>query len=107
MKRIILALAFLTSGIQVASAEAENISEGKILEIRVLNIGIEVLQENAVFPEGCDKAKYFGVTSDREGEYYMLLQPLLAAYQSGRDVRLKTGSCIKGITADIEEVWLK
>ena len=106
MKKIVLALAFLTLGIQVANAEAENISKGKILEMRVTERFIRVFQENATYPQECD-SQYFIVLKPGKGDF-SLLDVLLTAYQSGRDVRFKTSSeCVDGIYAQIEEIWLK
>ena len=107
MKKIVLALAFLTLGIQVANAEAENISEGKILEMRVTERFIRVFQENATYPQECDNDRYFIILNPGKGDF-SLLDVLLTAYQSGRDVRFKTSSeCVDGIYAQIEEIWLK
>ena len=107
MRKIILLLVFLTSSIQLASAEPENISEGKILEIRVTENIVRVVQENATYPEGCDDVKFFRVpTSDKRQGIFL---SILAAYQSGLNVRLKTSKCIvlRGLNVDIIEVLLK
>ena len=114
MKRIVLAivlaLAFFTSSIQITNAEAENISEGKILEMRVTERIIRVFQENATYPQECDNDRYFIIFNSGKGDF-SLLDVLLTAYQSGWDVRFKTSSeCVVGVdgtTAQIEEIWLK
>ena len=107
MRIIILSLVFLTSSIQLANAEPENISEGKILEIRVTENIVQVVQENATYPEGCDNVKFFRVPTS--GKRQSLFLSILAAYQSGLNVRLKTSKCIVsgGFNVDITEVLLK
>ena len=111
LKIFFLALLLLFFGMKEASAE--NISKGKITRITVTELSVTVVQENATYPKKCEITDYFSVprlsgraTSESGGQYVML-QPLLIAYQSGLSVRLKTDSCRYGGSAKVMEVTLE
>ena len=110
-KKMPLALLLLFFGMKKASAE--NISEGKIIKIKVANESVTIVQENAIYPKRCEITNYFSVpraagrvTGDAK-EDFVMLQPLLIAYQSGLSVRLKTDSCRYGGSAKVMEVTLE
>ena len=111
LKKMSLALLLLVFGTKEASAE--NISVGKITKITVTNESVNIVQENAAYPKKCKTTDYFfvpraagRVTGDAK-EDFVMLQPLLIAYQSGLSVRLKTDSCRYGGSAKVMEVTLE
>ena len=108
VKKIILALTFLTSSVSVANAD--DLSQGKISEIRVKNDDVRIFLENATYPDGCSNIEYLSLPgqggADVETHYYSMFATLLTAYQSGQNIHFKIGSCAYNY-APIIEVWLR
>ena len=104
MKKIILAIIFSIISMPIANAQSTT-SKGKISEIRVSNRKVDVVQENAVYPEDCSDLGYFMLSVPAKNEFSTLM-PILIAYQSGKEVTLKVSSCNAGIPF-VDEVILQ
>ena len=105
MKKNILALTFLILGMPIANAQDTVVSKGKISEIRVSNEGVDIVQENAIYPEGCTNPQFFRLNVPGKNEFSTLM-PILIAYQSGKEVILKVPPCQYSIPF-VDEVILQ
>ena len=91
VEKLILAFVFLISS--TSSANAEYVSKGKIVEIRVGEKGsIGIVRESNANQENCSDARKFFISGTYENSMPMLTA-ILAAYQSNREVTFQTNSC--------------
>lgn len=104
MKKAVLAISLLTSFASVANAQ--NLSEGKISEIRVQYNRILVSQQGFSNPLGCSKTDYLMLPQSDNIHHKNMYATLLAARSSGQAVRIKSGECGSGGYSVISEVWL-
>ena len=110
MKKTIICLAILALFPSVVNASEENFSKGKITGIKIEGRWIEVIQENAKYPDKCSNSEswYLFRGADETDD---LLKMLLTAYQTDKAVEIgrhySNSKCNQDNKATIFSVWLR